>query len=475
MTTLSRKIVQNTSWLFLAEVIGNIFSFVLIVIIARYLGDAGLGVYSFAFAYANVFVLFTNFGMTTLMIGKLSKDLSKAQKYVNNISLFKFVLSAFVLGIAIMGSLFVNDNNNAGATILIILFAVFVYYFGLIFAALLQSAFRMEYEAIAKIAERFLALVLGWYLLSRGFDVVYLALVILVSHVSYFGILYLGSKQIVRRIKPEFDFKFWKQAFIEGVPFWFSIVFMSLYFQIDILMVSFLRDYAIAGQYGAANKLVVSFNFIPTVVLTVLFPAMSRLFHTNMGHLILLFRRAMKSLIIIILPIAFGTTLLAKRIILFMYGEQFSSSIILLKILIWAEAFLFIVYLLGFLLNAADMQKKFMYATGLGILLNMIINILLIPKFGAVGASIGTVSTAFCIFIMLGYYVRRLGIKLRFFRALAKPLIACMIMSILIFALYELPIPVLVPLSSVVYLGILYLFREIGREELDLLKILLKD
>src|SRR3989344_2863425 len=101
MNTL-KTIAKNTGWLMIADIISRGLSFFLIIAIARYLGDSGLGKYSFVFAYVGLFSMFSDLGLSYFMVREVSRHKEKIQDYFGNILSLKLILGLLVIIIALI-------------------------------------------------------------------------------------------------------------------------------------------------------------------------------------------------------------------------------------------------------------------------------------------------------------------------------------------------------------------------------------
>ena len=105
-------IAKNTGWLFGSEIVNRILSFFLIVAMARYLGDIGLGIFAFATAYIGIFQIFSDFGISWYLIREVAKDKSKADAYFSNTLTIKLILATIIVIIAIIGISFSQKTTN---------------------------------------------------------------------------------------------------------------------------------------------------------------------------------------------------------------------------------------------------------------------------------------------------------------------------------------------------------------------------
>lgn len=468
----SRNIViKNTTWLFLSNLVGHIFSFILVIMIARTLGEEGLGVYSFAFSFTMLAAFLFDFGVLNLMVKEVARDKTKQHKYIGNIITLKFILSiiAYIVPVALIWTLDKPLITKQAAAIAGL--AMFFHYFGYTYRSIFQAFEKLEYEAIARVAERSIALGLGIFFISRGYGIIALCWLLTVSYGLYFILLLIFTTIKIGVIKPRFNFPFWKKIMKESLPFWLTMLFTALYFKIDISMITLLvkdNPSAATGWYNAAYTIIDGLFFIPLVATTALYPAMSQLFKRSIPQLKELYRKAAYYLCILAFPLGVGTTFLARRIIYFLYGDGFAPSFVVLQILIWAEAILFIAYLMGFLLNSIDKQHLFTIAAGVCAIGNIILNFILIPRYSFTGAAVTTFITEALSFGMLFYFTTKEGYGLNLFKLTWKAILASCFMGLFIWKFSMLHILIILPLSAAVYFLVLMLLNGIEAEEIEL-------
>src|SRR3989338_6289247 len=211
----------------------------------------------------------------------------------------------------------------------------------------------------------------------------------------------------------------------QSLPFWFTRMFDIIFTNIDKVMLAWMASYQITGIYGAASTMVNALIIIPVVFMYATFPAMS-FFHIQKSgqSLALIFRKTCYYLLTISIPLTVGCVLLADRLILFAYHNTFVASGAILKILSLSFPFIFIGYVTGFLLNAINRAYLFSIAAGIGAALNIVLNMLLIPRFGAPGAAYGTVLSQMVTFLLLQYFASISTYAIKLFTLAYRPGIA---------------------------------------------------
>jgi len=182
-------------------------------------------------------------------------------------------------------------------------------------------------------------------------------------------------------------------------------------------------------------------------------------------------------MIIIGIPIGTTTTLLADKIIILIFGTGYTQSITALQILIWTLVFTFGGASFVRLLEATQRQLVLSKITGISVILNLLLNLILIPKFSLIGACIATVlteiflvSVVFRICYQLGY-----GIKIKKISTdLFKIIFASLIMGFIIYCIKDLNLLLILIVSILVYFPLLYLVGGIDKVDIKIIKEMIK-
>jgi O-antigen/teichoic acid export membrane protein len=211
-------------------------------------------------------------------------------------------------------------------------------------------------------------------------------------------------------LKPNhFDYAFLKTLGQRAFPFFAISLIAGLYANIDRLFL-FSMDGSIAvGIYAAAYRIVSVPIHLSASFHQAIFPTLSR--HARLADQTK-FNEALKSSIRYLtlgaVPLAIGTTALAEPIIHLIYGPAYTSGTVALQILIWAYTLEFFNPFFSRVLYVVDRQRVVMKAAVAGTVLNILLNIILIPTFSFIGAAIATLASAGIIFVLLYLSMRRL-------------------------------------------------------------------
>jgi len=183
-------------------------------------------------------------------------------------------------------------------------------------------------------------------------------------------------------------------------------------------MLSLIKGDAAVGLYSAAYNITLAILVIPGMYTYAIYPILSRKYATDIlpesnKTVKLIYERSFKYLYVIGLPISIGLFVLARQIIVFIYGEGYYGSAIALQILAWFVFMKFLSYLTGIVLSSIGKQYLRMYSQGFSAFVNVGANLILIPRYGIVGAVIATLFSEFILFISSQYYVSKYFHKIK--------------------------------------------------------------
>jgi O-antigen/teichoic acid export membrane protein len=174
-------------------------------------------------------------------------------------------------------------------------------------------------------------------------------------------------------------------------------------------------------------------------------------------------------LAILSVPVAVGTTVLAPEIVLLIYKNAFTPSIIILQILIWAIPITFLNYIFGTILPAMNRQNVLLKVTFLSMIFNISLNLVLIPTYSYMGAAVVTVATELFIFILCLIILSRTFSKVRLQEVFFKPIVASLIM--LLFLLYfKTNLFLEIAMGVIIYFVVLIAIRTFKDDDWDILR-----
>jgi len=469
-----RKIGKNTFSLILSSVVFSALAFVLSIFVGRVLGDVALGQYTFAFAFPQILTVFLDLGYATLLIREVSKDKTLAEKYLNNILIFRlflFPLIFFILfiGINIMG--YPENIKN-----IVYLFGIFTFFRTLtnVFYCIFRAFEKMEYNAYIVIFSTILRSSLGLIILFLGYGLIELGLIFAFSAFAEFIISLILCRKKFVKIKFQVPFSFIKKTYRTALPLGMLTIFGIIYVRIDTVMLSLMKGDAVVGWYNAAYNLVLGFQFIPHLFMHALLPTMSFYSVSSRESLQKTYEKSFKYLFILGLPISVGIFMLADKFMLFFYGKDFINSIVALQILTLNIVLIFLCSCTGFLLISINKQNQMAIAAASLALLNVIMNSFLIPSYSYLGAGIATIATELFLLIIYLYLLKQNSFTCNIKKIFIPASVACCVMGIFLYYFSEIQLILQIFIAIILYIVLLIILKVFNKNDFLLFKQLIK-
>jgi O-antigen/teichoic acid export membrane protein len=397
--TVRQTIFKNTFWLSTAEGISRLLKIALIIYVARILGAVEYGKFTFALAFVSIFAVFSDFGLTWTTTREFSQEEKKEKEFSSILSL-KIILSLATLILIIGSSLFITSDLIIQKIVWILgIYVVIDSFNGIIWAAL-RARQKMEYEAWGKIIRGIILICIGFFILFKfpsiqGLSYSYL----IASCVAFIFIIFIFHFKIFR-LNIKWEKNIWKRFLGLSWPLAFISVFTLIYTNIDSVMMGYWGQITQTGWYNAAYR-IISATLIPMSLISIsFFPALNKAFKKSKDELQDIWNHQIKLITILIIPLMVGGIFLASKIINFIYGSAYGPSILAFQILILVSVFIFLSEPYYRLLIVFKKEKIIFCITLLGAIINIILNIILIPRYSLYGAAIATVITYFILFLL---------------------------------------------------------------------------
>ncbi|OGO23360.1 MAG: hypothetical protein A2144_12875 [Chloroflexi bacterium RBG_16_50_9] len=355
-------------------------------------------------------------------------------------------------------------SDTTAAVLIFIAYAI-ITAFAVIFKVTFRAFERMEYEALSESTGRLITLSLGVAALLLGHGLLVIVGAFLIGSICALFISAFVCSRKFTKPKPEIDLDFWRRITKAAIPIGFLSLASVIYLRTDTVMLSIMKGDAVVGWYSAAYNLILAFNQMPFIFATALFPVMSRLFVSSTSSLRFTYEKMIKYLFIVGLPLALGTMLLSDRIILLFYGEQFPESIVALRIVAWNIVVYFLYFPLGMLLVSINRQNQMAIAGGICAILNIVLNLILIPPLSYIGAGIATLVTQAILFGFYFYFTSKYSNRLQLHKIVTKPIIASAIMATFLYFGSQLNLAVLIVMAIVIYFAVFLLIKGFNKED----------
>jgi O-antigen/teichoic acid export membrane protein len=472
----SRAVLRNSLLLFGFHVLTKLLAFVSFILLANYLGTQLFGTYNYAFALTALFIPLCDLGMDIYLmreVPRLSRD--QLAKQVGAVLALKGVLTFLVfVAISITGGMLDSFGSERFYIVALAGLATLLRTYWTTFGSLLRALNKVHYEtgllSLARIAEFIVIIVSIWY------DTGLLSLLSILGLVNLLSVAatYLIVQSRFTSPTLQRDFAQMLAMLKGGLPFALTTIFTSIYFNFDtVLVAKFISDDA-AGIYRAAYNLILPLIMITAAVSGAVFPFVSQSFRTHREDVANVLQRSATHLVMISLPIAVATTSLANEIIRLLFAPSFAPAAACLSILVWFIPIVYLTNLFGNALGAMDQQHFVLRVTTLNVIFNVGANLLVIPHYAQIGASVTTVATELLGFSFLVVRMRHeIGPPVKL-GALLRIVLAALVMSAFLFFKPDLHVLLLLALSVLIYLAALLLLKALSIEEIKQLVSVLR-
>jgi O-antigen/teichoic acid export membrane protein len=450
--------------------------FLAYLFLTSYLGPYRYGQFQFVLSYVTLFGVVIDFGIQQYIIKKISEDRSQAKKYFHNFLAVEIVLAALVYG-AMIGVAYYNHYEPIVIkAIMLAGLGAAVHGLTYPFLAVITSFYDLKKAAFLNFLASIINVGMIFFTISIGGgivmltsqQVIYASLAIII----YYHLIqkHIGKPEIIKGIFSA-DQSLIKLILKAALPFALLVGFSTVYNRIDVVLITRILGYAQTGLYSAAYKFFDLLAFFPAVVSHALYPLFATLMAENkMAEIKDTLEKYLRFMAAVALPIGVGGSLLAKPIIGIL-SPEYSAAAPVLAVLVWAPSILFM-YIVVNSLVISQLTKFAMAITGINVVINLIGNIILLPRIGIVGAAIMTLVSEFLQGIFYFYFVRKRITDFRFFSLIWKPIIASGIMGLAVFYTRFLPLVIAVAIGGAVYALSLLALRFFQRDDIRYIKTL---
>jgi O-antigen/teichoic acid export membrane protein len=447
-----RRALGNSSVLLVSQVVTWSASLVLTGTLGRRLGVAGFGDLYLAMSFIVIFGLFVEFGLDQQVVRAIARDRTAASRYLSAAIVLKTLAAAVAYPAMLLTVAGLGYDGSIQRIVMVyglILVAIGV---SASVGAVYQGSQRMLHVAIATVIEKTVVTAAAVALFAAGFGVIEVAAAMVIG--SALGALW--KAKFISTVAPVA----WDprastiKALLRGaVPFFLYAILGSVYYRADTVILSKLTDAVVVGWYGAAYRLFDTMVFLPSIVsAAVMFPILAKLAVNSRDQLGSAVGRGLQAISVVGLPICVGLFLIADPLVHLIYGgESFRPAADALR---WLTPGLFMLYLNSILtvaLVSLNRERRLTALAGLSCVLNITLNILLIPRYQHVGAAAVTSATELFIFGYLLLNLPRSVIPVAAFRPALKAAAAAGVMAVVLLPLLSQPLALVVVVGAAVY------------------------
>ena len=400
------KYFKNTSWLFGEKILRMVVGLFVGIWIARYLGPEQFGLFSYAQSFVGLFTAIATLGLDGIVIRELVKDESRRDELIGTAFWLKLVGAFAVLLLLAIAVTFTSNDTYTNTIIFIIASATIFQSFNVI-DFYFQSKVLSKYVVYTNIISLFLSSMVKIALILFEAPLIAFAWVVFFdSFILASGFIYFFLKHSKFNIQ---NLTFKRETAIsllnDSWPLILSSGLLTIQAYIDQIMIQEFRGSVEVGYYSVAIKLIAFLGFMPMVLKNSLFPAIqSAKQHSKklyIDRLLNFYRLNFLLFLFFAIPIFF----FSEKIVVLLFGEAYQPAGLLLALLAVRLFFTNMGVARGAYMLSENLMKFSMLTMTLGTIVNVILNYLWIPDYGAKGAIVATIiSFAVTIYVVDIFY-----------------------------------------------------------------------
>ena len=401
----SGKVIKNASWIIVCRVIQSLLSLLIGVFSARYLGPSNYGLINYAASLSSYVLPIMQLGLSATLVKEIINAEDAEGEVLGTALGLNFVSSLLAIG-GVLAFSSIASKGETETIVVCVLYSIF-----LIFEALemiqywFYAKLKSKYTSITMLVAYALTSVykifllvnkknVYWFALSQAIDYCIIAVTLLVIYKK------IGGKPL------SFSFARIKPLLSRSWPYILSSMLLMVFTQTDKLLLKHLVDDQATGYYAAAcacaGMTIFVFNAIIDSFQPIILAAKKvdqKLFETNMVRLY-------ACVIFLSILQGIGITLLADIVIKILYGSEYLAAVNPLRLMIWSNAFYYLAAVRNVWILAEEKQRYLWVINLFGAIVNILINVLLIPVWGAIGAALASLITQIFTNVVMGFVIK---------------------------------------------------------------------
>lgn len=401
----TKNVVKNAAWIIGVRIVQSILALVISMLTARYLGPSNYGVISYASSVVAFVVPIMRLGIPSILVQEIVNK-PKQEGEILGTSIVLNIISAFA---CMLGVVAFANVVNAGEKTTIIVCAL---YSLLLLAQAIeivqywfQAKLASKYVSIASLVAYTIVSAYKMFLLVTEKSIYWFA----ISNALDYAIIGVSLLIIYRRLSDtrlRFSSALAKSLLAKGRYYIVSNMMITIFAQTDRIMLKLMIDDAAVGFYSAA----VSCAGITGFVFSAIIDSMRPMIFERKKEDNVAFEKNVSRLYCVIIYLSLAQsvvmTLFAPLIVNILYGADYQNTIDILQVLVWYTTFSYMGAIRNIWILAEDKQKYLWIINLSGAATNVLLNALLIPMIGGVGAALASLITQFFTNVLIGYIIR---------------------------------------------------------------------
>lgn len=395
------SVLQNTSWLTFQNIFTMILGVVITSVVARYFGTEKYGVFNYILSITSLFTGIATVGINYIAVKDLTQNPEDEGKILGTSFFIRVIVSALLVIVSEFTVFFLTENDTTSMVIGIFLSLMMLFNCSDVIEYYSTANLKVKYLSISKIISYTIFVLLKVLIVVLKLGIEYYAATYMIEAILYAIFLAISYKIIrnknTKKYKWQIDIKYAKKLLSNCWYFALSSIMVTIYMKIDQVMLGkMIEDKSQVGIYSAAVRIAEMWAFIPNAIITSFKPIiMNTKWQNNKKEYIKKLQKLYDISSIVCVVFSVGIAIFSKIIIYLLYGNEFIEAANVLCILIWGIWFGILGNVHYIWLMCENKEKYSLIYSVIGSISNIILNFILIPKYGMYGAAIATLISQF--------------------------------------------------------------------------------
>ena len=449
-----------------SDIVRRVLGFFTIAFLARKVGVGGFGVINIGYTVLSYALVVSSAGLGSYGLRAIARGESSG--LVNTIITIRLISSfgAFIL-VSLAAVFFISNDTIA---LMMILFCITLFPQAFFLDWYYQGKEQMGIVGAGRMLSAIIYLLLILGFVRSASDILWVAAAAIGGEIAASCIMWFYYRRISSGSRLMFSLFGWRSLIEQALPLGGGSILSTISINLPILVIGIILTNSDAGIFSAANKLVFFLLMLDRVFGALLIPASARLHNQSPELLSSTLKLALKWILITTLPICVGGTILADKIVLTVFGMQYTSAIDIFRILIWFFFFtmLHTIYISGLL--AIGQEKAYASVMIISVIIYGVSTIVCTKLFGVAGtAAAMIVSEAATLIFMRRQLQRSISIPLP--EPIVQIILSVIVMGVAVGVLPSMNVFLSILFGALFYGVLLFAIKAITIEEvLNLLK-----
>jgi O-antigen/teichoic acid export membrane protein len=387
------SIAKNTFYSSITFGLRFVSNALLSIVIARVLGASEFGHFAFAISFTGIFLVIVDYGFNVLIVKDVAVSPEKAIPLCRDILSGKWILTALST-VIIVGTVKASGYPAETAYVIYILWLSSVLYsFGLFYNNIFRGFNLFQYETYPTVILNVVQILLVGILILFHCKAIAIACGYFVARAVYLSVSVLFVSKKIGRLGFGLNLRRGFSLLLQAMPFGVHAILGTLFFQLDTVLLSHYSGNTEVGYYQAAMRLVLASLIICDVLTSAYFPHLSKKIKVDLYAFKDDGLALNKYLLMIGGMISSFLIVYAKEVVTIVYGGAYSRSIYLMQLLAAVILLKFIGSAYSVMVTVSEHQNLRAFGVAVSVVVNVILNLMLIPGYGAVGAAMTSIIT----------------------------------------------------------------------------------